>query len=149
LGCAAGLLVADVPHGTGAPNTQLQLFTSNGGTNQQFVFVPVEADTTDEDDEVFAVLVASSGLALDVSTSNQVVQQPWSGSASQNWLRIPVVVGGDTVVYLENRSKPGWFMSAASNGTSQSEPIVIAPSNSQSTQQWRVTTISQEDARDE
>jgi hypothetical protein len=149
LGCAAGPLVADVPHGTGTPNTQLQLFTPNGGTNQQFVFVPVEADTTDEDDEVFALLVASSGLALDISTSNQVVQQPWSGSPSQNWRRIPVVVAGDTVVYLENRSKPGWFMSAASNGTSQSEPIVIAPSNSQATQQWRVTTISQADARDE
>ena len=142
LTCAAGTLVADVPHGTDQVGTAVQLFAANGGTNQQFVFIPVESDLTDEDDEVFAIAVASSGQVLGLSFTSGVVQQQWSGSVNQRWRRTPVTTSGGTAVLLENVGRPGSLMSAAGNGTTSGQPVVVAPANRQPTQQWRVPASS-------
>jgi phospholipase C len=139
---AASTLVIDVPHGTNQPMTQLQLYSVNRNSNQRFTFVPVESDTTYEDDEVYAILVACSGLMLDVGPNNHVVQAPWDGSISQRWRRTPIVHGGATMITLENLNWPGLLMSASGNGTIAGQTIVLAPANGQASQLWTPTSVS-------
>ena len=142
LRCASGTLVADVPSGTSRPQTALQLFGANGGTNQEFLLIPIEADTTNEQDEVFVITVASSGLVLDVASGSAVVQALWANSATQRWHRTTLVSTGSPSVLLENVGQPGMVMSAAANGTTSGQPIVVAPANGNASQVWVLTSPS-------
>jgi hypothetical protein len=141
LGCAAGSLIADVPHGTLREGVQLQLFNPKNGSNQHFQFVPVANDPNAPADEVFVILVASSGMTLDVSVANQVIQEPWAGTTSQRWRRTAVAASDTTLSYLENVAHPGWFLSAETSGTTVGDLLVIAPSNGGPMQRWRVTAV--------
>jgi hypothetical protein len=84
----------------------LQLYTPNSGSSQQYLFVPMLSPTSDGSEEVFVIIAACSGLALDVSSSAQVVQQPWTAAATQRW-RVTAYEVGHESWSLENVGQPG------------------------------------------
>ena len=148
LGCAAGPLVADVPHGTGTPNTQLSRSrptaapTSSSSSSHWKRIRPTKTTRCSP---------CSSRAAASPSTSQ--VRTRWCSSRGAGHRARTGV--GSLSSSAATRSSTSRIVQArvvherGVEGTAQSEPIVIAPSNSQSTEQWRVTSIGQEDARDE
>jgi Tectonin domain/Ricin-type beta-trefoil lectin domain-like len=142
LGCTAGSLVADVQGNSKKALAPLELYTPNQQPNQTFLFVPVQQDQSAPDEQVFVILIANQGMAVDVTSSFGVVQNPWSGANSQRWSRVDV--GDANTFMLENVANPGDAITVQGDGTQTEELLGLAGGSGQAQQLWTlITPISQ------
>jgi hypothetical protein len=142
LGCTAGSLVADVQGDSDKALAPLELYTPNQQPNQTFLLVPVQQDQSAPDEEVFVILIANQGMAVDITSSFGIVQNPWSGANSQRWSRVDV--GDATTFMLESVAFPGDAITVQGDGTQTEELLGLAGTTGQAQQVWKlITPLSQ------
>jgi phospholipase C len=137
LNCTAGALVADVRGNSSDPSAPLEIYNVKNQPNQTFLFVPVDQDAADPDEQVYVLLIANQGMAVDISATNGVVQNPWSGAATQRWSRIAVRgAGNGTTFLLESVAHPGMFITVNGSGTVAEQSLEIAVGAGLPQQEW-------------
>jgi hypothetical protein len=104
----------------------------NGGTNQQWRFIPVAPN-------VYNIQVQHSGMMLDVegaSTADgaKVIQWPANGGVNQQWKLVPA---GPAGAYNFVAQHSGKALDVAGASTSDGAVIIQWPVNGGTNQQWR------------
>jgi len=126
---SAAALVLDVPGKSNSPGKALQVYTSNGGRNQQWQLVPMLQPEGGTDAVVYAILSLQSGLAL-AASGTTVVQATWNGSSTQLWLQVEETSGS----VFSNLGVPGAVLTAA--GTTKGSAVVLQPDTGAALQRW-------------
>ena len=137
-------MVADDANNSGSTGTQMIQWPTNGGYNQNWVFVPSTGPNAGYDE----IQNRQSGLCLDVSGASTaqdapVIQWTCSGNANQEWKVETTQTSG--VDLLQNENSGGYL--AVSGGdndgtTSQGAGLVQDVENINYTDTWKVSPAS-------
>ena len=119
----------DVPGKSNSPGKALQIYTPNGGRNQQWQLVPMLQPEGGTDDEVYAILSLQSGLAL-AAAGTTVVQATWTGSSAQLWLQVEETSGN----VFSNLGVPGAVLTAS--GATKGSAVVLQADTGSTLQRW-------------
>jgi len=110
-------------------------WSANGGTNQQWRLLPLNAD-------IVVIQSLKSGHVLDVAGASTadgapVVQHPWTGAVSEWWWLIPTGAGGFWVVSMNS----GKVLDVAGASPIDGAPLLQWSWYGGASQQWRMSPI--------
>ncbi len=128
-------MVVDVAGVSSEPGGRVIQWSQNGGPNQQWRFLALNADT-------FVVQSVNSGQVLDVAGASfadgaQVIQWPWNGGANQWWRFEPVGGGAFRLVSVSS----GKVVDVAGVSFDEGGTVIQWPWNGGANQQWRLAPI--------
>ncbi len=127
--------VVDVAGVSTDPGGRVIQWSPNGGPNQQWRFLALNADT-------FVIQSVNSGQVLDVAGAStadgaQVIQWPWNGGANQWWRFEPVGDGAFRIVSVSS----GKLVDVAGVSFAEGGTVIQWPWNGGANQQWRMAPI--------
>ncbi len=129
--------VLDVPGGSTATGVQLEQWTANGGTNQQWQLRP-------NGDGTYQIVGRKAGLAVGVSGGSTaegaaVIQWTPLSVPDQAWSLVPVVVSGGTYALFNHNS--GMALDVNGESTSDGAAVIQWPYHGGANQQWRFVSV--------
>jgi hypothetical protein len=129
--------VLDVPGGSTSTGTQLEQWTANGGTNQQWQLRP-------NGDGTYQIYGRNAGLVAGVgggSTAEGAAIVQWTplGVPDQAWSLVPVVVSGGTYALVNHNS--GMALDVNGESTSDGAVVIQWPYHGGANQQWRFVSV--------
>jgi Tectonin domain/Ricin-type beta-trefoil lectin domain-like len=140
--CSASTLVADVLGNPSTPLAPLGIYTSRQQANQTFIFVPLQDDQSAPDEQVYAILIANQGMAVDIKAPNTIVQNTWSGAPTQRWSLAAIASTADGFLYtLESVAQPNHFIAVNGDGTTKGQAIIVSDAEIVPEQQWALNPV--------
>lgn len=128
-------MVMDVYDGRSSNGTNIQIYQSNGGSNQKYNITNVGSGW-------YKIINVATNKAVDVTggvrASNVNVQlYDYNGSDAQLWRFISA---GNGYYYIQN--KLGYYLDVYNNQTSNETNIIVYQFNGGNNQKWKLTTTS-------
>lgn len=128
-------MVMDVKGGKSADGTNIQIFTSNGGTNQKFNITHISSGW-------YKIINVATNKAVDVTGGKKgprvnVQQYRYNGTDAQMWRFISA---GNGYYYIQN--KLGYYLDVYRSYTANETNIQVYNYNGGNNQKWKLTATT-------
>lgn len=122
--------VVDITGGNHANSTKAEIWTANGGDNQQFIV------TYNKEDDTYTILAKHSNKALTTNKAGNVYQDKKTGSDSQKWI---IKEAGNGYYYLISKLN-GMYLSVDNNKAQNGSTIYTYKYSGKDGQKFKLYT---------